>query len=71
MPGCRKIYCGLNVQRYDLPKVQLVVEVWLLVEELGNVWLELSVQLCEFESTVCNLKVRILFLFIIIGKVGV
>ena len=57
--------------KYDLPEVQLVVEVLRLVEELGNVWLELWVQLCELESHVWNLKVRILFLIIIIGKVGV
>ena len=42
-----KIHCGLTVQKYDLPEVQLVVEVWRLVEELGNVWLKFSVQLCE------------------------
>ena len=61
----------MNVQKYDLPEVQLVVEVWRLVEELGDAWLEFLVQLCELESPVCNLKVRILFLIIIIGKVRV
>ena len=39
-----KIHCGLTVQKYDLPDFQLAVEVWRLVEELGNVWLEFSVQ---------------------------
>ena len=43
----KQIHCGLTVQKYDLPEVQLVVEVWRLVEEFGNVWLEISVQLCE------------------------
>ena len=66
-----KIHFGLTVQKYDIPEVQLVVEVWCLVEELCDVWLELSVQLCELESLVCNLKVRIFLLFVIIGKVGV
>ena len=42
-----QIHYGLTVQKYDLPEVQLVVEVWRLIEELGNVWLELLVQLCE------------------------
>ena len=27
-----QIHCGLTVQNYDLPEVQLVVEVWRLVE---------------------------------------
>ena len=66
-----QIHYGLIVQKYYLPEVQLVVEFWRLVEELGDVWIEFSVQLCELESPVCNLKIRILFLFIIIGKVGV
>ena len=65
-----QIHCGMTVQKYDLPEFQLAVEVWRLVEELGDVWLEFLVQLCELESPVCNLKVRILFI-IIIGKVGV
>ena len=39
-----KIHCGLTVQKYDLPEFQLVVEVWRLVEELGDVWLEVLVQ---------------------------
>ena len=42
-----QIHCGLTVQKYDLPEVQLVVGVWRLVEELGDLWLELSVQLCK------------------------
>ena len=42
-----QIHCGLTFQKYYLPEVQLVVEVWRLVEDLGNVWLEFSVQLCE------------------------
>ena len=66
-----QIHCRMTVQKYDLPEVQLAVEVWRLVEELGDVWIEFSVQLRELESPVCNLKVRILFLFIITGKVGV
>ena len=47
-----QIHCGLTVQKYDLPEFQLVVEVWRLVEELGDVWLEFLVQLCELESPV-------------------
>ena len=39
-----QIHCGLTVQNYDLPEFQLAVEVWRLVEELGNMWLELSGQ---------------------------
>ena len=66
-----QIHCGPTVQKYDLPEVQLIVGVWRLIEELGDMWLEFSVQLSELESPVCNLKVRILFLFIIIGNVGV
>ena len=67
-----QIHCGMTVQKYDLPEVQLVVKVWSLVGELGDVWLEFLVQFCELESSVCNLKVRILFLIIIIiVKVGV
>ena len=38
-----QIHFGVTVQKYDLPEVQLVVEVWRLVEELGGVWLELLV----------------------------
>ena len=41
-----QIHCGLTVQKYDLPEFQPVVDVWRLVEELGDVWLEFSVQLC-------------------------
>ena len=54
-----KIHCGMTVQNYDIPEVQLIVEIWRLIEELGNVWLEFLVQLCELESLVCNMKVRI------------
>ena len=39
-----QIHCGLTVLKYDLPEVQLVVEVWSLVEELGDVRIEFSVQ---------------------------
>ena len=39
-----QIHCGLTVKKYDLPWDQLVVEVWLLVEDLCDVWLEFSVQ---------------------------
>ena len=39
-----KILCGLAVQKYDLPEVQIIVEIWRLIEELGEVWLKLSVQ---------------------------
>ena len=42
----------MTVQKYDLPEVKLVVEVWRLVEELGNVWLKFLVQLCELESPI-------------------
>ena len=66
-----QIHFGLTVQKYNPPEVQLVVEVWRLVEELVNVWLKFSVKLCELESPLCNLKVQIFFLIIIIGKVGV
>ena len=52
-----QIHCGLTVQKYDLLEVQLVIEVWRLVEELGDVWLEFSVQLCELESPFYNMKV--------------
>ena len=34
----------LNQFFCDIPEVQLVVEVWRLVEELGDVWLEVLVQ---------------------------
>ena len=66
-----QIHCGLTVQKYDLPEVQLIVGIWRLIEELGDVWLKLLVQFCELESLVYNLKVRIFFLIIVIGKVGV
>ena len=66
-----QIHCGLTVQKYDLPEFQLVVEIWRLIEELGDVWLEFSVQLCELESPVLNLKVRIFFRIVVIVKVGV
>ena len=42
-----QIHCGLTFQEYDLPEVQLVVEFCRLVEDIGHVWLEFSVQLCE------------------------
>ena len=63
--------CGLNVQKYDLPEVQIIVEIWRLIEDIGDVWLKFSVQFCELESLVCNLKVRIFILIIVIAKVGV
>ena len=47
-----QIHCGLTVKKYDLPEVQLVVEVWRLVEDLGDVWLKLLVQMCELGSPV-------------------
>ena len=53
----QKNHRGLDIQNYDLPEVQLIVEIWSLIEELDNVWLGLSVQLCGLESPVCNLKV--------------
>ena len=42
-----QIYCGLTVQNYDFPEVQLIVEICRLIEELGDVWPELSVQWCD------------------------
>ena len=39
-----QIHCVLTVQKYDLPEVQIVVEVWRLVEELGSVCLQILVQ---------------------------
>ena len=66
-----QIHCGLTVQKYDLREVHLVVEVWRLVEDLGDVWLKLSVQWCELEPPLCNLKVLILFLIITIENIGV
>ena len=54
-----QIHCGLTVKKYDLLEVQIFVEVWRLVEELSNVWLKFSVLLCELESPVCNMNVRI------------
>ena len=65
----KQIDCGIAIQEYDLPEVQLIVEILLLVEELCNVSLELSVQCCELESIVCNLKVPMFFLIIVIRKV--
>ena len=41
--SCKKIHSGLAVQEYDLPEVQLIVEILRLVEELCGVWLEFSV----------------------------
>ena len=40
----KQIHRGMNVQEYDLPEVQLIVEILLLIEELCDAWLELSVQ---------------------------
>ena len=65
------MHCGLTVQKYDFPEVQLIVEIWRLIEELSDVWLKFSVQMYELESPVCNLKVRIFFPIVIIRKVGV
>ena len=31
-----QIHCGLTVQRYDLPEVQLIVKIWRLIEDIGN-----------------------------------
>ena len=70
MPGCKKIRCGLTAQKYDLPEVQIIFEILRLIEELYYVWLELSVQWCELISPICNLKVRIFFLIVVIRKVG-
>ena len=39
-----QIHCVLTVKKYDLPEVHLVVEVWRLVDGLGDVWLKISVQ---------------------------
>ena len=44
-------------QEYDLPEFQLIVEILCLIEDLCNVWLELSVQVCELESSICNIEV--------------
>ena len=44
-----QINCGLTVQSYYLPEVKLIVEIWRLIEELCDVWLEFSVQLCKLE----------------------
>ena len=65
----KKIHRRLAVQEYDIPEVHIIVEILRLVEELCDVWLEFLVQLCELESPICNMKVRIFFLIIIIGKV--
>ena len=69
--AAEKTHCVLTVQTYDLPEVQLIVEIWRLVEDFGDVWLKCLVQLCELESPVCNLKVQIFFLIIVVGKFGV
>ena len=63
--------CGLNVQKYDLPEVHLIIEILSLIEKLCDVWLEFSIQRCELESPVYNLKVLIFFLVIVIRKVRV
>ena len=39
-----QIHRGLAVQKYDLPEVQPIVEILILVEEICDVWLEFSVQ---------------------------
>ena len=67
----KQIHRGLAVQKYDILEVQLIFEIWRLIDELGDVWLEFSVQLFELESPVCNLKVRIFFLVVVIRKVRV
>ena len=56
----------MTAQEYYLPEVQLIVEILRLIEELCDVWLEFSVQLCELESPVYNLEVRIFILIVII-----
>ena len=61
----------MAVQKYDLPEVHIIVGIWRLVEELGDVWPGFSVQLCELKSPVCNPKVRIFFLIFVIRKVQV
>ena len=48
----KQIHRVLVVQEYDLPEVQLIVEILRLVEELCDVWLKFSVQLFELESPV-------------------
>ena len=63
--------CGLNVQKYDLPEVHLIIEILSLIEKLCDVWLEFSIQRRELESPVYNLKVLIFFLVIVIIKVRV
>ena len=67
----KKIHLGLTVQNYDLPEVQLIVEILRLVKDLCDVWLGFSVQLCELEPLLCNLKVLIFFLIVVIIKVRV
>ena len=64
-----QIYFRLTVQKYE---VHIVIKVRRLIKDLGDLWIKLSVQLCELKPPVCNLKVRILFLvIIIIEKFGV
>ena len=46
----KKIRCVLAVQNYDLHEFHLIVEIMRLIEELCDVWLEFSVQLCELET---------------------
>ena len=48
----KQIHSGMAVQEYDLPEVQLIVEILRLIEKLCNVWLEFSVQQCELEYPV-------------------
>ena len=38
----KEIHHVLTFQKYDLPDVQLIVEIWRLIEDLGDVWLEFS-----------------------------
>ena len=44
MPGCKKNQFWTDCSKYDIPEVQLIVEILRLIEELCDVWLKFLVQ---------------------------
>ena len=66
-----QIHCGLAIQKYNLLEVKLDLGAMHLLEELCNSWFKLVLYLRELESIILELEVRIFFLCVRIGHVGV